>query len=64
MSDHVVHTARGCVLQHSVRTLDAIHLAAVQACYGEGLAIPLVTADVRQAAAGRAMGFQVLEVAP
>lgn len=41
-----------------VRTLDALHLAAVQRAGGS--AIPLLTYDVRQAQAARSLGLTVL----
>ena len=41
-----------------VRTLDALHLAAVQRAGGP--AVPLLTFDVRQAQAARALGLTVL----
>lgn len=42
----------------SLRTLDALHLAAAQRVGGPGMAF--VTYDVRQAQAARAVGFTVL----
>jgi len=41
-----------------VRTLDALHLAAVQRAGGP--AVPFLTFDVRQAQAARALGLAVL----
>jgi predicted nucleic acid-binding protein len=40
------------------RSLDAMHLAALQRAGPQG--ITLVTADLRQAQAGRSLGFEVL----
>jgi predicted nucleic acid-binding protein len=62
MSDEIVATARSRVLQQSVRTLDAIHLASAEALYREGLRVPFVTADARQADAGRTIGLDVMAV--
>lgn len=42
----------------SVRTLDALHLAAAQRA--GGTALPFLTYDVRQAQAARSLGFTVL----
>ena len=62
VSDEIVAAARSQVLQQSVRTLDAIHLASAEALHREGLRIPFVTADARQADAGRAIGLDVVPV--
>ena len=62
VSDEIVAAARSRVLQQSVRTLDAIHLASAEALHREGLRIPFVTADARQADAGRAIGLDVVPV--
>jgi predicted nucleic acid-binding protein len=62
VSDEIVAAARIRVLQQSVRTLDAIHLASAEALHREGLRIPFVTADARQADAGRAIGLDVVPV--
>lgn len=43
---------------HGTRTLDALHLAAAQRAGGGALAI--LTYDLRQAKAARAMGFSVI----
>jgi predicted nucleic acid-binding protein len=43
---------------HGARTLDALHLAAVQRAGGGALAV--LTYDLRQAKAARAMGFSVV----
>lgn len=43
---------------HSVRTLDALHLAAAQRV--GGTSFPFVTYDVRQAQSARALGMTVL----
>ena len=62
VSDEIVAAARSRVLQQSVRTPDAIHLASAEALHREGLRIPFVTADARQADAGRAIGLDVVPV--
>ena len=62
VSDEIVAAARSRVLQQSVRTLDAIHLASAEALHREGLRIPFVTADARQADSGRAIGLDVVPV--
>jgi predicted nucleic acid-binding protein len=62
VSDEIVAAARSRVLHQSLRTLDAIHLASAEALHREGLRIPFVTADARQADAGRAIGFDVVAV--
>ena len=62
VSDEIVVTARSRVLQQSLRTLDAIHLASAEALHREGLRVPFVTADARQAGAGRAIGLDVVAV--
>ncbi len=62
LSDEIVATARSRVLQQSLRTLDAIHLASAEALHREGLRIPFVTADARQADAGRTIGLDVVTV--
>jgi predicted nucleic acid-binding protein len=62
VSDEVVATARSRVLQQSVRTLDAIHLASAEALHREGLRIPFVTANARQAGARRTIGLDVVAV--
>jgi predicted nucleic acid-binding protein len=62
VSDEIVAAARSRVLQQSLRTLDAIHLASAEALHREGLRIPFVTADVGQVDAGRAIGLDVVAV--
>ena len=62
VSDEIVAAARSRVLQQSVRTLDAIHLASAEALHREGMRIPFVTADARQADAGRVIGLDVVPV--
>jgi uncharacterized protein len=62
MSDEIVGAARTRILQQSLRTLDAIHLASAEALHHAGLRIPFVTADARQANAGRAVGLDVVAV--
>lgn len=54
--------ARRLLAEHALRTLDAIHLAvALHAArpLADGAAFALVTRDVRQAAAARALGLAV-----
>ena len=62
IADEVIELARGCVLEHPVRTLDAIHVASAESVRREGLRLPFVTADTRQAATARARGLDVIEV--
>ena len=62
VSDEIVAVARSRVLQQSLRTLDAIHLASAETLHRVGLRIPFVTADARQADAGRAIGLDVVAV--
>jgi predicted nucleic acid-binding protein len=62
VSDEIVEVARSRVLQQSLRTLDAIHLASAEALHREGLRIPFVTADARQADTGRAIGLDIVAV--
>jgi predicted nucleic acid-binding protein len=62
LSEEIVATARSRVLRASLRTLDAIHLASAEALHGEGLRMPFVTADARQADAGRTIGLDVVTV--
>ena len=62
LSDEIVAPARSRVLEHSLRTLDAIHLVSAEALYRERLRIPFVTADARQASAARAVGLDVVSV--
>jgi predicted nucleic acid-binding protein len=64
VSDEIVAAARNRVIEHSLRTLDAIHLVSAEALYRERLRIPFVTADVRQASAARAVGLDVVPVGP
>jgi hypothetical protein len=49
-------------VQQSLRTLEAIHLASAEVLHREGLRIPFVTADARQANAGRAAGLDIVAV--
>jgi predicted nucleic acid-binding protein len=60
--DEVVEAARRLLLAHRLRTLDAIHLASASVLIAEGLHLPFVTADRRQAEAGRVAGLEVIEV--
>jgi predicted nucleic acid-binding protein len=57
----VVALACELVRKHKLRTLDAIHLASAETLRREGLPVPFVTADVRQAAAARAVGLSVID---
>lgn len=52
--------AADIAVSHATRTLDALHLAAVQRA--GGAALPIVTYDLKQAQAARALGFSVLGV--
>ena len=60
--DEVVEAARRLLVAHRLRTLDAIHLASASVVVAEGLRLPFVTADHRQAEAGRANGLEVIEI--
>ncbi len=60
--DEIVEGARQLLLAHRLRTLDAIHLASASILAAEGLQVPFVTADHRQAEAGRVAGLEVVEV--
>jgi len=51
-------TAAGIAEMTGVRTLDALHLAAVQRVGGP--AVPFLTFDLRQAQAGRSLGLTVI----
>jgi predicted nucleic acid-binding protein len=62
LSDEIVAAARVRALQQSLRTLDAIHLASAEALHREGLRIPFVTSDARQAATARTIGLDVVAV--
>lgn len=62
VADDVVALACEYVLQHSLRTLDAIHVASADALRRQGLPLPFVTANDRQANAARASGFTVIQV--
>ncbi len=56
-------TAHGLLLEHRLRTMDAIHLAVAlvdAAAVAEGEEVVLVTRDADQAAAARALGLAVL----
>jgi predicted nucleic acid-binding protein len=59
--DEVLALARDRVLEHPLRSLDAIHLASAELLRREGIALPFVTADVRQGAAARAVGLDVID---
>ena len=61
LGDQVLALARACVLEHPLRTLDAIHVASAESLRRDGLSVPLVTADARQAAA-HARGLDVIDV--
>lgn len=60
--NRVLPRARALILEHGLRTLDAIHLAVAvddAAAYADGELV-LVTRDREQAAAARALGLEVL----
>ena len=61
--DQVLALARDRVLEYPLRSLDAIHLASAELVRREGIVLPFVTADVRQAAAARAVGLDVIDAA-
>lgn len=59
--DHEIYSrAADIAITLSVRTLDALHLAAAQRAGGH--ALPFLTFDVRQASAARLLGWTVLGV--
>jgi hypothetical protein len=60
--DDVMEAARRLLVAHRLRTLDAIHLASASIVAAEGLRLPFVTADHRQAETGRAVGLEVVEI--
>jgi len=62
VSEEILAAARSRVLEHAVRTLDAVHLVSAEAIYREGLRIPFVTADARQAEAARVIGLDVVGI--
>jgi uncharacterized protein len=61
VADEVLVLARDRVLEHPLRSLDAVHLASAEAIRREGVILPFVTADVRQAAAALAVGLEVID---
>jgi predicted nucleic acid-binding protein len=63
IGDDVVEGARRLLLAHPLRTLDAILLASASLVAAEGVPMPFVTADHRQADAGRLAGLEVVEIA-
>ena len=63
IGDEVVEGARRLLLAHQLRTLDAIHLASASIVAAEGVQMPFVTADHRQADVGRLAGLEVIEIA-
>lgn len=62
VSEEILAAARSRVLQHAVRTLDAIHLVSAEEIYREGLRLPFVTADACQAEAARVIGLDVVGI--
>lgn len=56
----VLDEARGQVARFPLGTLDAIHLATALIARREGLEVPFVTADRRQAVAARAQHLEVV----
>ncbi len=52
--------AADIAITHGTRTLDALHLAAAQRA--GGAALPILTYDLKQAKAARALGFPVVGV--
>jgi len=64
VADEVLALARDRVLEHPLRSLDAIHLASAESIRREGIVLPFVTADARQAAAARAVGLDVIDAVP
>jgi predicted nucleic acid-binding protein len=61
VADEVLVLARDRVLEHPLRSLDAVHLASAEAIRREGVILPFVTADVGQAAAALAVGLEVID---
>lgn len=62
VSDEMLARARNLLLQRPVRTLDAIHIASALLWYQEGVRLPFVSADTRQAEAACAAGLEVIQV--
>lgn len=62
VSEEILAAARSRVLQHAVGTLDAVHLVSAEEIYREGLRLPFVTADARQAEAARVIGLDVVGI--
>lgn len=60
LSDELCESAANLAEIHTVRTLDALHLAAARLAGGGVL--PFVTYDLRQAQAARELGWSVLGV--
>lgn len=58
--EEVFALARDRILEHPLRSLDAIHVASAEAVRREGMALPFVTADARHAAAARTLGLEVI----
>jgi uncharacterized protein len=59
--DEVLALARDRILEHPLRSLDAIHVASAEVIRREGMPLPFVTADARQAAAASALGLDVID---
>lgn len=62
VSEEVLSRARVLILGSAARTLDAIHVACAALLVAEGLAMPFVTADRRQAEVARGIGLEVMEL--
>jgi predicted nucleic acid-binding protein len=61
VADEVLALARERVLEHPLRSLDAIHVASAESMRRAGLVLPFITADVRQAGAARTLGLHVID---
>lgn len=62
VSEEVLERARALVLESTARTLDAIHIGSCSLLVAEGLAMPFITADRRQAGVARESGLDVIEL--
>jgi len=62
VSEQVLSKARSLILGSAARTLDAIHVASASLLVGEGLTMPFVTADRRQAEVAGVAGLEVIEI--
>lgn len=64
VEEEILRGAERLVRRIAVRTLDAIHVvSALHVRQGIGIALPFVTADVRQRAAAEAAGLEIIWIA-